>query len=155
PDAHTHDGLRGVPGVFDATVRAVAAACVVGLPVQINTSIGAGTAGNLPAMGRLVAAIRPVLWSVFFVVPVRRAQPAQQGDAHTAERLFHWLYEWSGATGIAVKTTAAPAYRRVVVQREVARALANPNPGHRRRRTPPAINDGKGFLFISHTGDVQ
>ena len=66
------------------------------------------------------------------------------------ERVFHLLYDWGERTGLAVKTTAAPAYRRVVLQREAARR----EPGRRRRPRPLAVNDGKGFVFVSHTGDV-
>ncbi len=72
--------------------------------------------------------------------------------AGTAEHVFEWLYGWTQETGIAVKTTAAPAYRRLVLQREAARTRAG---GSRRPRpTLPAVNDGKGFVFVSHTGEV-
>jgi len=151
PDARTHDAFRGSPGAFAATVRAIAAARVTGLPMQVNTSLTRDTVRHLPPIGRLLESIAPVLWSVFFVVPVGRAAAAQQLDAATCEQTFHWLYDWREATGIAVKTTAAPAFRRVVLRREAARARAARAP---RRPLPPAINDGKGFVFVSHTGDV-
>jgi MoaA/NifB/PqqE/SkfB family radical SAM enzyme len=39
PDAQLHDAFRGVPGAFDKTMRAVAWAHAVGLPLQINTTV--------------------------------------------------------------------------------------------------------------------
>ncbi len=150
-DAAMHDGMRGTPGAFAATLRAIAGVRVTGIPLQLNTSLDATTITCLSRTARLVAEARPVLWSVFFVLPVGRAGADAQLDAATCERTFHFLYDWSERTGIPVKTTAAPAYRRVVLEREAARARS----GATRRRVPWAANDGNGVVFISHTGDVQ
>jgi len=52
-----------------------------------------------------------------------------------------------------VKTTAAQAFRRVALQRDMERRRA----GYGRPQLhshPAAVNDGKGFVFISHTGEV-
>jgi radical SAM protein len=149
PDASVHDGMRGVPGAFAATLDAIAIARAVGLPVQLNTSLTRQTVRELPATGSLVARIAPALWSVFIVVPVGRATETLLLDADTCECVFHYLYDWSERTGLAVKTTAAPAYRRVVLERDAARG-----PGRPRRPRPPAVNDGNGFIFVSHTGEV-
>jgi AdoMet-dependent heme synthase len=149
-DAATHDRFRGTPGSFDATRRAIATVRDVGLPLQINTSLTRQTVEALPRTAELMAEIAPVLWSVFFVVPVGRARLEQQLRPDACERAFHFLYEWSERTGVAVKTTAAPAYRRVVLQREAKRRASR----RWRRRKPLAVNEGKGFVFVSHTGDV-
>jgi radical SAM protein with 4Fe4S-binding SPASM domain len=149
PDASTHDALRGTPGSFVATRRAIDAVRAAGLPLQVNTSLTRRTAWELPATGARIAALAPVLWSVFYVVPVGRADPGLELDAATCEATFHYLDAWRATTGLAVKTTAAPAFRRVVLQRDGARPRAE-----RCRPHPPAVNDGKGFVFVSHTGDV-
>ena len=153
PDAAAHDAFRGTPGSFDATLRAIDAVRRAGLALQINTSVTAVSAVRLRSLGRLVETIRPALWSVFFVVPVGRAWRTLQFPAETCERLFHWLYDWTERTGLAATTTAAPAYRRVVLQREAQRVRKQP--GHHQRPIPPGVNDGKGFVFISHRGDVN
>jgi len=150
PDAATHDTFRGTPGAFAATRDAIAAAHAIDLPLQINTSLSRKTVGGLEATGRLVAEIAPTLWSVFFVVPVGRAAHDQQLDAATCERVFHYLAVWSDTNGLPVKTTAAQAYRRVVLQRATERVRAGGVRGVR----PPAVNDAKGFVFVSHTGEV-
>jgi radical SAM protein with 4Fe4S-binding SPASM domain len=150
PDAATHDRFRGTPESFAATLAAIGAVRAAGLPLQINTSLTRQTVEGLPRTADLVADLAPVLWSVFFVVPVGRARPEQQLGPDSCERVFHFLYEWSEGTGLAVKTTAAPAYRRVVLQREAARR----EPSRARPSRPLAVNDGKGFVFVSHTGEV-
>jgi len=152
PDAETHDAVRGVAGSCAATLDAIDDVRAASLPLQINTSLTRQTLGTLALTGHLVSQLRPALWSVFFVVPVGRAGPEQELGADTCEGVFDYLYEWSEATGLAVKTTAAPAYRRRVLQRDSARARA----GERRLRRPraPAVNDGKGFVFVSHAGEV-
>jgi radical SAM protein len=150
PDASAHDAFRGTPGSFDATLDAIAQARDAGLSVQINTSLTRSNVWELPATGTRAASLAPDLWSVFFVVPTGRAVRAPQLDPDGAELVFDYLYDWSERTGLPVKTTAAPAFRRVVLQRDAAQRLDART--HRRMLTP--VNDGKGFVFVSHTGDV-
>jgi radical SAM protein len=152
PDAATHDRMRGVPGSFDRTREAIDAVRAAGVGLQINTSLTRATAASLAGTADVVARVAPALWSVFLVVPVGRAGLAQQLGAEACEELFHFLAAWSERTGVAVKTTAAPAYRRVVLQRDAGRRRAGTRGALARR---PAVNDGKGFVFVSHTGDVQ
>jgi MoaA/NifB/PqqE/SkfB family radical SAM enzyme len=45
-----HDGVRMVPGTFDATIEALDLAAEAGLPVQVNTLVTATTAADLPAV---------------------------------------------------------------------------------------------------------
>lgn len=149
-DASTHDSFRGMPGAFAATLDAIDNVRRVNLPLQINTSLSQQTVGLVEATGNLVARIAPSLWSVFFVVPLGRATQRQQLTPDVAEDVFNYLYDWSELHGLAVKTTAAQAYRRVAIERETQRARG----GAVRRPHPPAVNDGKGFIFVSHTGDV-
>jgi radical SAM protein len=151
PDAATHDAFRGMAGAFAATLAAVAAVRDAGMELQVNTSLSRATVGKLLPTSLRVSEIAPVLWSVFFVVPVGRAAAADQLDAAACERVFHALYDWGDATGIPVKTTAAPAFRRVFLEREAERVRGD----RARRALPGAANDGKGFVFVSHTGEVQ
>jgi AdoMet-dependent heme synthase len=147
PDAATHDRFRGTPGSFERTRAAVATVLGSGTELQVNTTLTRRTVEHLPRTAALVAYVGPALWSVFFVVPVGRARLEEQLGPDACERVFHFLWEWSERTGCAVKTTAAPAFRRVVVERRGRRAPA-------RHPRPVAVNDGKGFVFVSHTGDV-
>ncbi len=81
------------------------------------------------------------------------------------ERVFNWLYDLGKRASFDIKSTAAPAYRRVVIQHQRA-TLDTPastlpplaGAGYRYAdglaRPAKGVNDGNGFCFISHTGDV-
>ena len=150
PDAVTHDRWRG-SGSFMATRTAIAAARDAGLPVQLDTRVTLHTVGHLVRTATLVEEIGPALWNVDFVVPTGRSQgePALGPDA--CERVFGFLCAWHRLRGVPVKTTSAPAFQRVWLRQRVARH-AGPLPASSRR---PALNEGRGMIFVSHAGDVQ
>jgi radical SAM protein len=163
PDAGTHDAFRGVAGSFHRTLRILREAADAGLTLQINTTAGRHNLAALDQMPELVRAAGAVQWSVFFLVPTGRGRVQDMISAEEHERLFHWLYDLSRAAPFDVKSTAAPAYRRVAIERArqepAARRtgyVAGAGFQHRDGLHRPAlgINDGKGFAFISHTGDV-
>jgi len=118
-------------------------------------------------MVAVVASLGVVQWSLFFLVPTGRALAADMISPDEHEETFHWLYDLSRRAPFDIKGTAAPAYRRVVIQREREKTLAaagaaQPAPlagaGYRYRdgldRPAKGVNDGRGFCFISHVGDV-
>jgi radical SAM protein with 4Fe4S-binding SPASM domain len=146
PDAATHDRVRARPGSFAATWRAIAASRDAGLSLQIDTALGEHTVTHLPRLAETMLDVAPARWNLVFVVPSGRASPPPL-DAGSCERVFHFLYRWSERTRVIVSTTAAPAYRRVVVQSAAGTR-------HAPRPRPGALNDGKGLVFVSHTGDV-
>jgi MoaA/NifB/PqqE/SkfB family radical SAM enzyme len=152
PDAVTHDRAGGVPGAFAKTLAAIEAVRDAHLRLQVTTTVARQTVAELPRMAELVAEIAPVLWNVHFVVPSGSARSTASLGSDSCERVFHFLDEWSERSGIAVTTTAAPAYRRVVLHREaVRRAAGRPHA----RAHPLPLNDGKGVVFVSYAGDVQ
>jgi len=144
--ADAHDRFRGEPGSFDATVAAAAAAREQGVPLQVNTTVCAETVEQLPAIRDLVADLGAVLWSVFFLVPVGRGRVLTPITPERAESVMEWLYEVADEARFGVKTTEAPHYRRVAAQQS-----GDGPDGLRRRR---GVRAGKGFAFVSHTGEV-
>ena len=124
-----------------------------------------------------------VMWSVFFLVPTGRAKTADMIEAEEVEQLFGSLYEISKTVPFNVRTTEAMHYRRYVLQRSLAEqgrsvdALIDPTTGRvdastvfmgamgklplgvqmqsgAITRAPRGVNEAKGFVFISHIGDV-
>ena len=171
--AATHDGMRGVPGVFDATIAAARTVHELGLRLQINTTVTAANVTELPAILRLALDAEVTLWSVFFLVPTGRGRLLGTLDALQAEEVLHWLHDISDL--VAVKSTEAPHYRRIAIQRaavddvEVAfppgplrsalrratgELIAAQPPVPRRPRPPLDVNAGRGFAFIDHLGTV-
>jgi radical SAM protein with 4Fe4S-binding SPASM domain len=111
----THDAFRGVPGSFALTVAACRAARRVGLRLQVNTTLTAGTVDELPDTVRLVRELDAGLWSVFFLVPTGRGRRLGALSPEDVEDVLHLLAEASAT--VALKTTEAPQYRRVLHQR--------------------------------------
>lgn len=155
PDAQAHDAFRGVRGSYKRTIEGIAMAQRAGIQVQINTTISRFNHARIEEMGELMKPLGIALWSVFFLVPVGRAQQSECLDARETEAAFGKLYRVATGAPFAVKTTEAPHYRRFVAQRE-----AQMPPRERPENAEPAplrfgaIGDGRGFVFISHTGEV-
>lgn len=152
--AVTHDRFRGVQGSYDRTIRGMAAAAAAGLPLQVGTTVTRTNEHELEAIAEVVARVGAVMWSVFFLVPTGRGQADDMLDAEGHERVMRWLASIRGTVPFDVRTTAGPQFRRIVAGSERARGRPQgpdvpPTPRHLGR-----VNDGDGFAFISHTGDV-
>jgi radical SAM protein len=165
--AATHDAFRRVDGSFAEALRALAVARAAGLGIQVNTVIGRHNVNEFDDLAGLMSSLGIVFWEVFFLVPVGRAQPRDVATAAEFEQTFHRLYDLSRHAPFDVKATAAPQYSRVILQRQRAERRAG-------ERAEPAdtltggvmfsmrdgigrarsVNDGDGFMFISHTGDI-
>jgi radical SAM protein with 4Fe4S-binding SPASM domain len=80
-------------------------------------------------------------------------------DAAEHERVMRWLAELADSAPYDVRTTAGMQFRRILAQRAAARG----GPAHiagagfsfgSGSRPVRAVNDGDGFCFVSHIGDV-
>ena len=80
------------------------------------------------------------------------------------ERIFNWLYDLSQDAPFDIKSTAAPMYRRVAIERKKAESNGDKpvtfqGAGFQYadglNRPTKGVNDGNGFLFISHTGEIE
>jgi radical SAM protein len=162
PTAAAHDGWRGQAGSFAHTVAGVAHARACQLPVQINTTVTRRNVAALPAIAERVAELGAAMWSAFFLVTVGRAAAADQLTPEECEGVFAFLHSLAARAPFAVRTTAAPHYRRFVLQAQVrARRAGRPvasaslvGVAAGGTRAPRGVTDGNGFIFISHTGDV-
>ena len=88
-----------------------------------------------------------------FLVPTGRAKREDCLDAEGFETAFAELFEISKDAPFMVKTTEAPHYRRYVAQ-HLATLASDERPQDFAQFSYPAIGDGKGFVFISHTGEI-
>lgn len=169
-----HDRIRGVPGAFRKTLQAVGWAKAAGLPVQINSVIsGHHAGGEFERLIRLVKRLDPVFWEVFFLVPVGRAQCLPGLSAEEIETTFAGLYRLWREGRFIVKITEAPHFKRYALQQRLREAGIDPAhlppaeklypPSRTGPRGGPAgsiglssraVNAGKGFLFVSYSGEV-
>lgn len=158
-NAAEHDSFRRVDGSFDLTLRAIRQAARENIPVQVNTTVTRRTVKDLPNMVALLEDLGIVMWSVFFAVPTGRAKNSDLITAAEVEELFGFLFETSKRVAFSIRTTEAMHYRRYVLQHGGAMPLGvHPNPDAVDRngapRAPRGVNEAKGFVFISHIGDV-
>jgi len=149
-DAQTHDAIRGVSGVYQRTLEIMGMARELGLPLQVNTTVTPQNYQQLDALAEMLAGQGIVMWSVFFLVPVGRAWQVQRLSADQYEEVFETLYRQAQRQPYAIKTTEAPQYRRYVLEQGVEGE--SKRRAWRRWRAFPATNDGKGILFVGHTG---
>lgn len=165
PTAEAHDQFRGFPGTFERTMRIMQYVREAGLTLQINTTVSRYNVNVLERMVDIVQEAGAVQWSVFFLVPTGRGKLDDMISAGEHERVFNWLYDLSQTAPFDIKSTAAPAYRRVAIQRarqERAQGKAPTRPiagaGYRFQdgldRPAMGVNDARGFAFISHIGEV-
>ena len=166
--APTHDGVRGIPGHFDATIAAIRALAAAGLTVQINTTVMRANVDELADIAALVSGLGAHIWEVFFLVHVGRGVATGAVDPQEHEDICHFLYDASHH-GFIVRTVEAPFFRRVVVRRRAGDAppetdlyrdlaarlwaLMGPPTGRGSAHTA-ATRDGKGIVFVASNGDV-
>lgn len=158
PDPETHDAFRRVRGSYAWTMRIIDTAVALGLPLQINSTISRMTLPYLEKMAGRVAEWPVTLWALFFLIQTGRGASLEQITAEECERVLNYLYDLSLTAPFGIKTTEAPQYQRVVRQRDEARALSGlPSTTVARRRqlrAPRSVNDGNGFVFVDHLGNI-
>lgn len=160
-----HDNFRQVRGAYERTMDILRNVTRAGLPLQIGTTVGRHNFDDLGAIAERVAEVSAAIWNVFFIVPTGRAQREQMLSPEEHEQALVWLAELSDRVPFRVRTTAAQHYRRVLIQRMRSQApggveqpleLTGAGYAFRQGRAPAGkgVNDGNGFCFISHVGDI-
>jgi radical SAM protein len=167
PTPEVHDAFRQVSGAWERTMKILRNAQSVGLSAQVNTTVTRHNLNLLPEMVRFVEEVGAVQWSLFFLVPTGRGQMADMISPGEHERVFNWLYDLSCRGTFDIKATAAPMYRRVAIERKHAeRPYSNGDNdisfqgagfqyADGLNRPVKGVNDGRGFLFVSHLGDIM
>ena len=153
--ADNHDSIRGVPGCFDRTLDMARAAVASGLAVQINTLVTADTRADLEPMSNLMSDLGITRWSLFFLIQVGRGSVLPQLSPDDAEELMEWLATWTPTLPYQVKTTEAPHFRRVLVQRLLEKEWTMSQIRELPMTRGFGVRDGNGILFVSHTGEIN
>ncbi|MFV8829871.1 TIGR04053 family radical SAM/SPASM domain-containing protein [Alkalihalobacterium sp. APHAB7] len=168
-NAKIHDYFRGTNGSFDRTMKGISYLKELRIPIQINTTVSNYNIDDLERISEVVKDMGAVLWSLFFLIPTGRAQQKDMLTPHQHEEVMNWLVGVQEKMPYHVKATEAPHYRRVFLQnKQTATSSRRGNHSDNRSvdlekpqkrtdilgRAPKGVNDGDGFVFISHTGDV-
>jgi len=150
-----HDRLR-VPGSYARTMEMIHWANQADLPVQISTCVSRRNMRDLDSLAALLEQFRIVLWSAFFFVPLGPNAYSDLPSPQEFEEAFGRLNRLSRRAPFRIKTTEAQHYRRFVLQHRYHHEItlgADFGPDHGVTGMLP-INDGRGTVFVSHSGDV-
>lgn len=154
PDAPTHDTFRRGAGTYDQAMFALRHSRAIGLETQVQTTV---TRRNLSKLGQIaenVAEVEAKMWSLFFQVTPGRALEDEDLTGDEYEKVFEFLYEISKVAPFDVKTTEAMHYRRYIAQRLKAEYGGRGGANGRLLWRTTGVSDGRGFVFISHTGEI-
>ncbi len=163
--AAEHDAFRRAPGAYARVMQGVRWAQDLGLPVQINTCLGAWNIATFDAIVALVGGLPIAFWEVFFLIPVGRGAAMGGLAPEEFEQVFARLRQLSLEADFVVKLTEAQHFRRFVMQTEasvgpdaaarIERTVARPASVRAGLSLPPrAVNAGDGFLFVDHLGGI-
>src|SRR6478672_9046170 len=153
--ADRHDTIRAVPGTFDRTIEAARHAGRLGLPIQVNTLVSEETADDLPAIYELLRTSFPVMrWSLFFLISVGRGKALNEVSPEEGERIMKWVLDLVPQAPFAIKTTEAPSYRRVAINKMREAGMAAPDMKKSAVYRGFQVRDGHGIVFVSHLGDI-
>jgi radical SAM protein len=153
PNAAAHDEFRGVPGTFDRAIDALEDARLIGVETQLQTTVTRRNMHSLDQIAQIAATVNVRMWSVFFLVVTGRALAGDDLIAEEYEQVFEKLYEISQWAPFDVKTTEAMHYRRYLARRYKEEGAAVTGAQGTVWRTA-GVSDGRGFIFISHTGEI-
>src|SRR5271165_569774 len=149
-----HDSYTGLSGSHQRTLEVIGSCNEAGLPVQINTIIAQRNFHDVDLMIELLTRLDAVLWNVFFLVPASLAEREEMLSGEQYEEVFARLYAASKRVHFQIKTTEGQHYQRYVLQRRARESRAGLSAADVMTLAPRGVNDGKGFVFVDHHGDV-
>lgn len=153
--AEKHDNIRNIPGTFAHTMEAARHCGRLGLPIQVNTLVAEETADDLPAIYELLRTSFPVMrWSLFFLISVGRGKALNEVSPEEGECIMRWVFDLSQHSPFAVKTTEAPSYRRIAIEKMRTSGIHSPEMKNSSVYKGFQIRDGHGIVFVSNLGEV-
>jgi AdoMet-dependent heme synthase len=153
-NAARHEAIRGVDGCFDRTIRAARAASDLDLPIQINTLVSQETADDLPQIYEFLKTFQIMRWSLFFLISVGRGKMLQPLTPGQGEECMNWVFDLSEAAPFQIKTTEAPSFRRVALNRMKKAGRASYEIEQSSVFRGFGIRDGHGIVFVSNQGYI-
>jgi radical SAM protein len=153
--AEIHDNIRAVAGTFERTMEAARHCGRLGIPIQVNTLVAEETADDLPAIYELLRTSFPVMrWSLFFLISVGRGKALNEVSAERGEAIMKWVFDLSPHSPFMIKTTEAPSYRRIAIEKMRSSGMATLEMKATSVYGGFQIRDGHGIVFVSNLGDI-
>ncbi|MEO8033196.1 MAG: radical SAM protein [Acidobacteriota bacterium] len=169
PTEEIHEGVRGAPGTFAATLRAIRWAETAGLTIEVNTLVLQRSVARLTAIADLIRPLGISRWNLYFPVPLVASTRTEMLTAEQTELAFATLEEIRGIENFQVRVVEAPHYRRYRLQRDLEASLHSVNATRwpdftgyqaddamtQKDLMDSAVDGARGLVFISHAGDVR
>jgi radical SAM protein with 4Fe4S-binding SPASM domain len=153
-NATRHDAIRAIPGCFERTLEVASEAGQLNLPVQVNTLVAQETADDLPAIYELLKTFPVMRWSLFFLISVGRGRALHEVSPERSEEIMNWVLDLVPEAPFAVKTTEAPFYRRLALNRMLTSGRTAGEIKASSVYQGLQVRDGHGIVFVSHQGDI-
>jgi radical SAM protein with 4Fe4S-binding SPASM domain len=151
-----HDLICGVHGSFARTMEAIQWADQWRLRYQITTHFCERNLHDLEDLAALLKTLRISQWSVAFPVPENAMELEETPSPAQFEEAFARLYALGHRVPFKIKTSEAPHYRRYVLQQQARERAEAVGPSRLEDGIPGIlpVNEERGTVFISHTGEV-
>lgn len=149
-----NDSYWRMQGLHRRTLEIIGDCHEVQLPVQINTIVSRRNFHDLDPMIELLTRLDVILWNVFFFVPGSREETGEMLTADEHELIFAKLYNASKRANFQIKTTEGQHYQRYLLQQRVRESRGRLTEATAIPYAPRGVNDGRGFVFINHKGEV-
>lgn len=165
--ADVHQALHGVSATFAATLMAMRWAEMIGFRIEVNTLVWRRNVRDLEAIVELIRSFHIVRWNVHFVVPAGASREIEMLTAEEVEEIFGVIDDIRERETFAVRVVEAPQYRRFRLQRHLLMRLRESEDwsdfatyeseaqDSAREMLDSAREGARGFVYISHAGDVR
>ncbi len=153
-NAKTHDLFRGRNGAFSEIINCAESAKKAGLEFQINTTLTTENVDSIIEINDIANELDAVLHDLFLLVPTGRASILKDIELNSIqyEQTLRWIAEEVVTGKRKIRVTCAPQYARIFRQTCKKHNVENI---FDRQLIPNGCLAGNGFIFISHTGDLQ
>jgi len=148
------DAYWAIPGSHRRTLEIIGSCHEVELPVQINTIMSRRNFHDVEPMIELLTHLDVALWNVFFFVPASKEQAGEMLTADEHEQVFARLWAATRSVHFQIKTTEGQHYQRYLLQQRARESRGRMTEADVITCAPKGVNDGKGFVFINHQGEV-
>ncbi|MGC8646842.1 MAG: TIGR04053 family radical SAM/SPASM domain-containing protein [Thermoplasmata archaeon] len=162
-----HDSFRNVIGTFQKSME-ILRYLEGKVNLQINTTVGKHNIFDLPNILKLADNFNITTWDLFFIVPTGRATLDLSLNSSEIIQVMSWLYFVQTSRNFRIKVTEAPFYNRIKIsgpidKGEIFEYLTENSDIEMVKKTlhvtrdinGMGVTDGRGTIFISHTGEIQ
>jgi len=104
-----HDGVRGIPGHFVSTLRAIRQLKDLGFTVQVNTTAMPSNTHQLADVATLLHEYDVDVWEVFFLITTGRGSDVIATSAQENEDVCHFLVD-ARATALRYARSKRPSF---------------------------------------------